>query len=233
MQSWVDNSNKYVCVCVWPFICPVIICVTLCLCVHRCAVCWSSHCHQQYVHESVCVCVSVCIPVSICFVCVSICLCVLYNTEATSCTLSVSLSLSLAILSIQPSVSHRAGLSAVKYSYSSPLLNTLALHIYEAGCRPPVLDGSAAFFCRDSASPPSIPPIPPSSRLQGDLCEIYFTVAAKWATVKSGRSFPPIIDRRTRRWWAHEVSLPPDWSPHVREINFNERIWFETRVSGL
>lgn len=97
-----------------------------------------SLCCGFYSLSSMSVCVllcrlSVCIPVSICVVCVHLFGCVLYNSEETSCTLSG-----------HPHHHSPTGLSQSKIFIFFRALQHSVLHIYEAGCHPPVSDRSAA-----------------------------------------------------------------------------------------
>lgn len=107
-----------------------------------------------YVFIAACVCVCVlpavmnsitmCVPPCVCFqfvyqspfvMCVSICLCVCYITLKQPAVLS--------LWPASPSVSHWPQLGKIFILFPAPQHS--ALHIYEAGCCPPVLDGSAAF----------------------------------------------------------------------------------------
>lgn len=72
--------------------------------------------------------------------------------------------------SSSPTLSHWPQLCKIFILLPAPQHSVL--HIYEAGCRPPVLDGSASsFFLLRFSSP-----------LLEDLCKVYYTVA-KGATV--------------------------------------------------
>ncbi len=168
MNAVVGGQQQRVCVCVCVYLC-VCVCVAIHLFSRLCS--FKSLCVYVFIAARVCVfvvlptvmnsmsvCVfSVCTPVSICVVCVcvSICLGVCYITLKQPAVLSLR--------PTSPSVSHWPQLSKIFILFPAPQHS--ALHIYEAGCRPPVLDGSAAF----SAEIQPLPTPPPAARFVQDL----------------------------------------------------------------